>query len=160
MREFWEEMTELERRMDHAVRVLTGPRAHLAYPALPLFVERPFIPALNVYTHDADLVVRVELPGVEPEKDVHVQMEDGDLVIRGERRQQEKVKDEAYYRMEASYGVFERRIPIAEGIDPEAVTAEYADGVLVVTVRGAAKEIKTPQAKEIPIRTPKLTKAA
>jgi HSP20 family protein len=160
MKEFWEDLAQLERQMDDVLRRLTGTRAHLAYPALPLFVPKPFIPALDEYRKGSDLVVRVELPGVEPEKDVHVQIEEGELVIRGERRQQEEVKDEAYYRIEAMYGAFERRIPIPEGVDPEAVTAEYTDGVLVVTVPGAAKEIETSPAREIPIKVAEPAKAA
>jgi HSP20 family protein len=159
MKDYWDDVAELERQMDETVRRLAGPRAHLAYPALPLFIRKPFLPPVDVYTKGADLIVHVELPGVRPERDVHVQIQDGELVIRGERRQQEKVKEEAYYRMEAAYGAFERRIPITERIDPKVVTAEYVDGVLVVTVPRAAKEIAPPPAEEIPIRAARPAKA-
>lgn len=158
MKELPKGMTELENRIDDVFRLLTGARVPFAYPAV--FGRRPFMPALDVYTKGADMVVHLELPGVEPEKEVHVLVEAGDLVIRGERKQHEEVKNEDYYRMETSYGTFERRIPIPEGIDPETVKAEYADGVLVVTVPKAVKETLTPKVKEIPIKLPKLAKAA
>jgi HSP20 family protein len=160
MKELPKGMAELENRIDDVFRVLAGVRVPFTYAALPLFGHRPFMPALDVFTKDADMIVHLELPGVEPEKDVHVVIEDGDLVIRGERRQEEEVKGEDYYRMETSYGTFERRIPLPEGIDPETVKAEYADGVLIVTVPKAVKEFLAPKAKEIPIKVRKLTKAA
>jgi HSP20 family protein len=160
MKEFWDDVTELERRMDDVMRRLTGTHAHLAYPALPLFVRRPFVPALDVYTKDHDLVIRVELPGIDPEKDVHVTIEDGDLVIRGERRQEGEVTKEAYHRMEAAYGAFERRIPMVAEVDQGAVKAEYVSGVLVVTVPEAAREVAAPPVREIPITAATPARAA
>ena len=159
MIDFWEDMADLERRMDDVVRRFLGTRARLSYPALPLFVRRPFVPPMDVFAKDGDLFVQVELPGIDPAKDFHVFVEEGELVIRGERTKREEVKDEAYYRMEASFGAFERRLPIPEGIDEKAIKAEYADGVLTVTVPKAA-EIGAPKAKEIPVKTTKPVKAA
>ena len=152
MREFPKDLAVFETRIDDLFRVLTGARVP--------FGKRPFIPSLDVYTKDGDMVVRLELPGIEPEKDVHVLLEQGDLVIRGERRQQVEVKEEDYYRMETSYGTFERRIPVPQGIDPTAVKAEYAEGVLLVTVPKSAMEMAAPLVKEIPIKVPRLGKAA
>jgi HSP20 family protein len=160
MLDYWDEITDLERRMDEALRGFLGTRGRIAYPVLPLFVRRPFLPATDVYAKDGDLIVRVELPGIDPREDVSVQVDGGELVVRGERKQQEEVKEEAYYRMEASFGSFERRIPMPKGIDEKAIEAEYTDGVLTVTVPKAAKAIEPPRATEIPIKTAKAVKAA
>jgi HSP20 family protein len=160
MLDYWDEITNLELRMDDALRRFLGARGRIAYPVLPLFVRRPFLPATDVYAKDGDLIVRVELPGIDPGEDVSVQVDGGELVVRGERKQEEEVKEEAYYRMEASFGSFERRIPMPEGIDVNAIEAEYTDGVLTVTVPKAAKEIEPPKATEIPIKTAKAVKAA
>ena len=65
------------------------------------------------------------------------------LVIVGERRHEKEVKEEAYYRVEASYGTFERRIAVREGIDESHISATYADGVLEVIVpKGAVPEME------------------
>jgi len=154
MLDYWDEITDLERRMDDSLRRFLGAHGRIAYPVVPLFVRRPFLPATDVYAKDGDLIVRVELPGIDPREDVSVEVDGGELVVRGER------KEEAYYRMEASFGSFERRIPMPKGIDEKAIEAEYTDGVLTVTVPKAAKEIEPPKATEIPIKTAKTIKAA
>ncbi len=157
--ELWDEMAALERRMDELFRTFLGPRARLTFPALPMRLRRPFVPAIDVFSRGMDLVVRMELPGIDPVKDVAVTMEEDELVIRGERKRREEVKEEHYYRMEASYGAFERHIPIPEGVDEGKIKAEYVDGVLEVVVPAAAKAMP-PKARSIPIRTTKVVKAA
>jgi HSP20 family molecular chaperone IbpA len=157
---YWDEIEELERRLDDALRRFVGTRGRITYPVLPLFVRRPFLPATDVYAKDGDLIVRVELPGIDPREDVSVQVEGGELVVRGERKQKEEVKEEAYYRMEASFGSFERRIPMPQGIDVDAIEAAYTDGVLTVTVPKAAREIEPPRATEIPVKMTEPVKAA
>jgi HSP20 family protein len=156
MIEFWDEMAALERRMDDIVRGFLGTRTRLAYPTLPLFVRKPYVPTMDVFERGDDLVARFELPGIDPEKDVSIEVLDGTLVIEGERRQEEEVKEEAYYRMEASYGAFERRIEVPEGVDEKDITATYADGVLEVVIpKGAIKEEKEVEARKIPVLTGK-----
>ncbi|MBI2238229.1 MAG: Hsp20/alpha crystallin family protein [Actinobacteria bacterium] len=157
--ELWDEMAALERRMDELFRTFLGPRARLTFPALPMRLRRPFVPAIDVFSRGKDLVVRMELPGIDAVKDVAVTMEEDELVIRGERRRKEEVKEEHYYRMEASYGAFERHIPIPEGVDEGKIKAEYVDGVLEVVVPAAAKAMP-PKARSIPIRTTRAVKAA
>ncbi len=158
--ELWDEMAALERRMDDLLRSFFGPRARLTFPALPTGIRRPFVPATDVFARGKDLVVRAELPGIDPAKDVTVTVEEDRLVIRGERKQKEEVKEEHYLRMEACYGAFERYVPIPEGIDEGRIKAEYAEGVLEVTVPGAAKALEPRKAKSIPIKATKPVKAA
>jgi len=151
--DFWDEMAALERRMDDIVREFLGTRARLSYPASPEFIRKPFAPAADVFARDGDFVVKLELPGMEPERDVTVEVRDQTLVIKGERKQTEEVKERDYHRMEASYGAFERHIPIPVGIDEGAIKATYVDGVLEVVVpKGAAKE-QLPKARRIPVLT-------
>jgi HSP20 family protein len=78
------------------------------------------------------LVVRAELPGVDPEKDVDVTVTDGVLTIRGERQEKKEHKDKDSYRSEFRYGSFVRRIPLPSGVQQDDVTASYKDGVLEV----------------------------
>ena len=89
-------------------------------PALPLFFHKPFVPITDVFVRDEDFVIRVELPGINPAIDVTVSVEDGHLVIRGVRKQEGELKEEAYYRLETAYGTFERFIPLPENQTPIA----------------------------------------
>ena len=149
---YWDEMFALERRVDELMRSFLGTRTA---PMLKVFT-----PTTDVFDRKGDLVVRVELPGLDVVKDVKVNIEEGALVIKGERRQREETREDAYYRMETSYGTFTRRVPLPEGIDEETITAEYKDGVLEVVVPKAAAEIEAPEVKEIPVHVAKPIKAA
>ncbi len=156
----YEEMGELERRMDDLMRSFLGPRARFTRPVLPLFVHKPFVPVTDVFVRHEDLVIRVELPGIDPATDVTVGVEDGYLVIRGERKQEEELKEETYYRLETAYGKFERFIPLPEGFEEAEIVAGYEDGVLEVIVPAAAKALESPKPRTIPIKTAPPVKAA
>lgn len=149
---YWDEMLALERRVDEVMRSFLGTRT--------IFGRKPFVPPIDVYERKGDLVVRTELPGVDPAKDVKVSVREGMLVIDGERRQKEEVEEKDFYRMETSYGAFTRRVPLPEGVDTDTITAEYKEGVLEVVVPQAAKKMEAPKAKEIAVRTAKAVKAA
>jgi HSP20 family protein len=81
------------------------------------------------FTRDGRYVVRAELPGVDPDKDIDVSVAEGLLTIRGERR--EEVREDQ--RSEFYYGSFTRTMTLPAGADPDAVTAEYKDGILEVS---------------------------
>ncbi len=99
------------------------------------FFERPenfvgsWVPRMETYRKDSDYVVRVDLPGVDP-NDVHVQAEGNLLTITGERKSEEKGPE---YR-ETFYGKFERRIALPQGVEAEKITARYEHGVLEIRV--------------------------
>jgi HSP20 family protein len=78
------------------------------------------------------LVVRAELPGVDPEKDVNISIVDGGLEIKAERREKSEQKDKNSYRSEFRYGSFVRRLPLPDGVRQDDITASYKDGVLEV----------------------------
>ena len=144
----YDEIGELERRMDEVMRSFFGPHLRLTRPVLPLFVSKPFVPITDVFVREEDLVVRVELPGVEPD-DLKLTIEDGYLVIRGERK-----------REEAAYGTFERFIPLPEKLEEHEIEAVYADGVLEVVVPAAAKVLETPKPTTIEVKTTRPVKEA
>jgi HSP20 family protein len=78
------------------------------------------------------LVVRAEVPGIDPEKDVDVSVADGVLHIKAEREEQSEQKSKTGYRSEFRYGSFTRTIALPPGAREEDVTASYKDGVLEV----------------------------
>jgi HSP20 family protein len=81
---------------------------------------------------DNHLVIRAEIPGVDPEKDVEVTLADGVLSVRAERRKEEKSKTDFGLRTEFQYGSFRRTMVVPKETRPEDVTAAYRDGILEI----------------------------
>jgi HSP20 family protein len=91
---------------------------------------------LKVEEYDADghHVVRAEMPGIDPDKDVDITIADGRLHLSAERRSETKTEDKRGYRTEFQYGSFERTLRLPAGATEADVTATYADGILEVRV--------------------------
>ena len=106
-RDIWPEWTFLGERLD-----LTTPHVDL--------IER-----------DEELLVRAELPGVD-KKDLEIDLTDGLLTIRGERRKEEKTEEGEVYRAEITHGTFSRGLRLPQPVDFEKANAELKDGVLEV----------------------------
>jgi HSP20 family protein len=83
---------------------------------------------------DGKLVIRAELPGVDPDNDVEIMLGDGVLRISAERKQHTEEKAEGRFRSEFSYGTFTRRVPMPSGAKADDVKATYCDGILEVTI--------------------------
>lgn len=84
--------------------------------------------------HDDKLVVRAEMPGIDPEKDVEIDVADGLLTIRAERREEKNEETEGRVVSEFRYGTFMRTVAVPKGVTAEAVNATYRDGILEITV--------------------------
>ena len=102
-------------------------------------------PAVDVYETENELVIKADLPQM-PEKDLDVRVENNMLTIRGERKFEQKVKEENYLRMERAYGSFSRGFSLPNTVNTEAIQAEYKEGVLTVTLPKRA-ESKPKQVK-------------
>jgi HSP20 family protein len=111
-------------------------------------VEAAWAPAIEVAERDGNYVVHAELAGLKPE-DVHVELTDDTLVIRGERKYEHKEDKEGIQRTERSYGEFYRSIPVPEGLNPEQVKAKFENGVLEVTAPMPPRQSNT---RQIPIQ--------
>jgi HSP20 family protein len=96
-------------------------------------------PALDAFIEGEQLHVRLELPGIDPAKDVDIEVENGVLHVRGERKQESTGEGNGWFRREMSYGSFERRIGLPEGVDAENVQASYDAGILDITIPLPAK---------------------
>jgi HSP20 family protein len=147
-----EELVELDRPFAEFFRTLAGP-----WPFRPLMALTPgnhFIPAADVYARNGDVVVRMDLPGVDP-KDIKVKFEEGELTVTGERKADKEVKEEGYYRKETAFGIFERHMSLPKGIRESEIKAEYDHGVLEISVPKTPKVEGLPKAKEIPVKYPK-----
>jgi HSP20 family protein len=98
-----------------------------------------WLPSTDVLVKGDDLVFRLEVPGIDPEKDIEIAAEDGTLRIRGERHETEEKKEDGYIRREIAYGGFERALRLPTNARTEDLKATYSNGVLEVVVPGAAK---------------------
>ena len=108
---------------------LAGPRGRKGVGLAPQVRVEDFV-------EDGRYVLRAEMPGLDPEKDVEVTVQGDVLTISGERREEKKDR----HHQEFHYGSFTRSVTLPTGADPDAVEASYTDGVLEVRVPMVAQE--------------------
>ena len=103
---------------------------------------RPWSPAVDIFETETELTFEVDAAGVNLE-DIDVQLENGTMTLKGERKLEKDDKVTGYHRIERSYGAFARSFTLPETVDPEGVSADYANGVLTITL--AKKELAKPR---------------
>ncbi len=91
-------------------------------------------PAVEVFETDNDVVVRAELPGIDP-KHVDIAVTNDTLTIKGEARAEQEDKGRNYYRRELHYGSFTRALALPDGVNGAQATASYKNGILEIRVR-------------------------
>ncbi len=123
------EMTSMQDQFDRLLRgSLEGRRG-----------QESWLPAVDVFDTKDAVVLKAELAGMDPD-DIEIEVEDNVLTIKGERKFEEKVDDERYYRVERRYGSFSRSIALPQGVKADDIQATYEDGVLEVRVPKAEEE--------------------
>lgn len=90
-------------------------------------------PPVDIFETEDAVIIKAELPGIE-QKDIEVKIEDGTLVLRGERKHDEEIKKENYHRVERYYGPFQRSFALPNAIDQEKVKATCEKGVLTIVL--------------------------
>ena len=95
--------------------------------------EWTWTPAVEGKHEDGKYVIRVALPGIDP-KDVEVSVQENELVVKGQRDAESTNEGAHYFARELSYGAFERRFTLPEGVDANKVTAKFTHGLLDITV--------------------------
>lgn len=90
-------------------------------------------PVVDIYENDSNIVIKAELPGVD-KKDIHIDVNDRVLTLKGERSSDNEVKEDNYYRRERTLGKFERCFALPEKIDADKINAGYKDGVLKIDI--------------------------
>jgi HSP20 family protein len=114
-------------------------------------------PAVDVYETEHELVVKADLPEVDP-KDLDIRVENNILTISGERKFEKKVNEENYLRVERSYGSFSRSFTLANTVNPEAIKADYQNGVLTLSI--PKREEAKPKQIKVNVGTPTMAAAA
>ena len=110
--------------------------------------QQAWAPAVDIYETDHDLVIKAEVPGVDP-KDVEIRIEDGTLYLKGERKSEHEEKGKNVHRIERSYGAFVRTFTLPQSVNTENVKADYKDGVLTLTM--AKREEAKPKTIKISV---------
>jgi HSP20 family protein len=96
--------------------------------------SRSWIPAVDVWETEDELIYAFDLPGI-PEDKIAVEFDDGSLTVSGERERTEEVSGDRLYRYERRFGTFSRTIGLPQGVSEDSIKADYKDGVLEVHVR-------------------------
>lgn len=109
-----------------------------------------FSPSIDVTENDHEIKVSAELPGMD-ENDIQVKLANDMLTLSGEKKTEKEDKDKNYYRMERSYGSFQRSIPLPPGVETDQVEATFKKGVLTITLPKSAQTQN--HVKKIPIKT-------
>ena len=138
----WDPMRELSALQSRVNRVLEdtfGTPLHRG--------EQPgagaWAPAVDIFETAGEIVLKAEVPGIARDQ-VHVEVNDGVLSLRGERKFEKEVKEENYHRVERAYGAFHRSFTLPDSVDPEKVRATLSDGVLEVRL-GKREQAKPKQ---------------
>jgi HSP20 family protein len=101
-----------------------------------------FTPAIESYVKERDLIVRADVPGVDP-ADIDVSIVGNVLIVKGERKAEQEIRREHYLRREVAYGAFERRMTLPEKIATENVKATCKNGMLEITIPLAKETVAT-----------------
>jgi HSP20 family protein len=100
----------------------------------PHWREAPDLIRVEEFREDGTLVIRADLPGVDPDKDVEVTVSDGTLCLEAERHAEAVPDEKGYVRQELRYGSLSRTLPLPVDVTEADITASYKDGVLEVRV--------------------------
>jgi len=135
VREPWRDFGTLQDRInkifDQTVRTL--------YPDAEEDLERgTWAPAVDIHETEDSFIVKADVPGVSKD-DIQIDLKDGTLTLRGEKKLENKVSKDNYVRVERSYGTFVRSFTLPKNVDSEKIQAKYKDGVL---------ELKLPKKEE------------
>jgi HSP20 family protein len=110
--------------------------------------SRPWTPAVDIYETENELVLKADLPDVDP-KNVGIQLENGTLTLKGERKFEQQQNGKGFHRIERSYGSFVRAFSLPDTVEADKVKADYKNGVLTVTL--PKKEVAKPRTINVEI---------
>ena len=124
---WWDPWEEMRQEMDRLLQPFGGNREGEGHGL------RGWTPQIDVSERNNELVVRADLPGVDP-KDVDITVRDDTLILSGEKREEKEDNERNVHRVERFVGRFYRAIPLPRGTDLDKIRAHSDRGVLTVTV--------------------------
>jgi HSP20 family protein len=94
---------------------------------------RRWVPPMDLVEVEDHFVLKADLPGL-AEGDVNIEIQDGTLTISGERKAEHEQREKGWYRIERSFGSFNRSLTLPDGVDADRIDASFANGVLEVRI--------------------------
>lgn len=145
-----EDWTSRQRDLTRRVWDFLNDRDPLGLPVTRWFGEESgfVMPKLDISETDKEMEITVELPGM-TEKDVDLEIHNGVLTIKGEKKEEKEKKDKTYHRMERTYGSFQRSFSLPPTVDEDKVEADFENGILTITL--VKKRAEEPAKKKIKI---------
>lgn len=111
-------------------------------------LERSWAPAMDIEEKDGTFLVKADLPGVNKD-DIHLELRDGYLTLKGERKYEHEEKEDNFRRIERTHGTFQRSLKVPEGLTQKDIKAKYRDGVLELTI--PTPKVEKPKAINVKI---------
>lgn len=123
----WEPFRELASFQNEMSRLMNG-----LFDG-PGRVTQNWVPALDVWETDNEVVYAFDLPGI-PEDAISIEVKDDTLTVSAQREKTEETSDERFYRFERRYGTFARAVGLPQGVNQDHISARYENGVLEIRV--------------------------
>ena len=131
-------VSQIHRDIDHLfdqfVRGIGAPRLNFGDGFDTLIRPNLLKPKVDLSASDNQYLLTVEIPGVN-EKDISVDIHNNNMTIKGEKKQEKEDKEKNYYRIERSYGSFQRVLSLPDDVDQDSIKAAFKNGVLTVTMQ-------------------------
>lgn len=102
-------------------------------------VTQNWVPPLDVWETDQEIVYAFDFPGI-PEEAISIEVKDDMLTVTGQREKTEETTDDGFYRFERRYGTFARAVGLPQGVDQDQISARYENGVLEIRVPKPAEQ--------------------
>ena len=96
-------------------------------------VTQSWVPALDVWETETEVVYAFDLPGI-PEEAINIEVNDETLSVSAEREKTEETSEDGFYRFERRHGTFARAVGLPQGVDQDQITARYENGALEIRV--------------------------
>jgi len=124
----WEPFRELASMQNEMSRLMNGLLEGNGRSA------QPWVPTVDVWETESDLVYAFDLPGIREDK-IAVELDDGALTVSADRERTDEIKQDGFRRFERRFGTFSRTIGVPQGVTDDDVAAEYKNGVLEIHVK-------------------------
>ncbi|MDX1366657.1 Hsp20/alpha crystallin family protein [Pseudomonas sp.] len=145
----WHPLANLRQQIDHLFEDFSRSPLQLPFGRRMFDVEPFFrhellgrgIPAVDIAEKEKSFEITAELPGMD-EKNIEIKLSNGNLVIKGEKKEETEEKKKDYYLSERHYGSFERIFNLPKGVDADKIEASFSKGVLTISMPKKPEAIK------------------
>ncbi|MDZ5436376.1 Hsp20/alpha crystallin family protein [Pseudomonas fluorescens] len=153
----WRPLEKLRQQVDHLFDEFNR-GSGLSPFSRGLFDIEPFwrrelighgLPAVDITEKDKSFEITAELPGMD-QKNIELKLSNGNLIIKGEKKEDKEEKSKGYYLSERHYGSFERAFSLPKGVDAEKIEASFSKGVLSISLPKKPEAMKAD--KVVPIK--------